>query len=278
MKNVHKAGLPVAIMILVLTGCNNPKQEKTPMTLITQISPSAWQALEKKRVVFGHQSVGDNILNGIKQLAARDSVSINISQQRTAPFQPGISHFYIGNNTDPTSKIQDFAAAIDESAAQGADVALMKLCYIDFNADTDAKQLANDYITSLESLAKKYPHTRFVAVTAPLTAVQTGPKAWVKRLLGKPLNGAVDNAKRGEFNTLLRQQYLAEGRLFDLAKAETEASGQAACMTQVDGRQVEVLCPEITNDGGHLNDHGQVLLGAELVNFIGSLSAKQVMK
>jgi hypothetical protein len=278
MKNVHKAGLPVAIMILVLTGCNNPKQEKTPMTLITQISPSAWQALEKKRVVFGHQSVGDNILNGIKQLAARDSVSINISQQRTAPFQPGISHFYIGNNTDPTSKIQDFAAAIDESAAQGADVALMKLCYIDFNADTDAKQLANDYITSLESLAKKYPHTRFVAVTAPLTAVQTGPKAWVKRLLGKPLNGAVDNAKRGEFNTLLRQQYLAEGRLFDLAKAETEASGQAACMTQVYGRQVEVLCPEITDDGGHLNEHGQVLLGAELVNFIGSLPAKQVMK
>jgi hypothetical protein len=277
MKNSHKVGLLVGIMMLLLTGCNNPTQEETPMTLITQINPSAWQALEKKRVVFGHQSVGDNILNGIKQLAARDSVTINISQQRTAPFQSGISHFYIGNNTDPTSKIQDFAAAINESAAQDADVALMKLCYIDFNADTDARQLANDYITSLESLAKKYPHTRFIAVTAPLMAVQTGPKAWVKRLLGKPLSGTVDNVKRGEFNSLLRQQYLAEGRLFDLAKAETEASGQV-CMAQVYGRQVEVLCPEITDDGGHLNEHGQVLLGAELVNFIGSLPAKQVMK
>lgn len=248
------------------------------MTLITQISPSAWQALEKKRVVFGHQSVGDNILNGVKQLATRDGVTINIIEQRTAPFPSGISHFYIGNNTDPKSKIQDFAAAINESAVQDADVALMKLCYIDFNADTDARQLANDYISSLESLAKKYPHTRFLAVTAPLTAVQTGPKAWVKKLLGKPLNGTVDNAKRGAFNALLRQQYLAVGRLFDLAKAETEASGQAACITQVDGQQVEVLCPEITNDGGHLNDHGQVLLGAELVNFLGSLPAKQVIK
>ena len=277
MKNVFKTGLPAAIMLLVLAGCNKTKQEEVPMTLITQISPSAWQTLEKKRVVFGHQSVGDNILSGIKKLAIRDGVTINIIEQRTAPFPSGISHFYIGNNTDPKSKIQDFAAAIDASIVQDADVALMKLCYIDFNADTDAKQLAKDYITSLESLAKKYPHTRFVAVTAPLTAVQTGVKAWVKKLLGKPLNGTVDNAKRGEFNTLLRQQYLADGRLFDIAKAETEASGQV-CMTQVDGRQVEVLCPEITNDGGHLNDHGQVLLGAELVNFLDSLPAKQVMK
>lgn len=247
------------------------------MTLITQISPSAWQALEKKRVVFGHQSVGDNILSGIKQLATRDGVTINIIEQRTAPFPSGISHFYIGTNTDPKSKIQDFATAIDASVVQDADVALMKLCYIDFNADTDARQLANDYISSLESLAKKHPNTRFVAVTAPLTAVQTGPKAWAKKLLGKPLNGTVDNAKRGAFNAVLRQHYLADGRLFDLAKGETEASGQV-CMTQVDGQQVEVLCPEITDDGGHLNERGQILLGAELVNFLGSLPVGQVTK
>lgn len=277
MNNVLKTGLPVAIMLLVLAGCNKTEQEETPMTLVTQISPSAWQMLEKKRVVFGHQSVGDNILSGIKQLAVRDGVTINISQQRTAPFLSGISHFYIGNNTDPKSKIQDFAAAIDAGVVQDADVALMKLCYIDFNADTNAGQLANDYISSLDSLAKKHPNTHFIAVTAPLTAVQTGPKAWVKKLLGKPLSGTVDNAKRGAFNTLLRQHYLADGHLFDLAKGETEASGQV-CMTQVDGQQVEVLCPEITDDGGHLNERGQILLAAELVNFLGSLPVGQVMK
>jgi hypothetical protein len=247
------------------------------MTITTQISASQWQALEKIRVVFGHQSVGDNILNGIEQLATQYGIKLAIYKQRTAPTTNGISHFYIGRNGDPKSKIEDFAAAIDEGAAEGADVALMKLCYADFDADTDATQLANDYIASLESLAQRHPNTLFVAVTTPLMAIQTGLKAWVKRLLGRQPNGYADNAKRGEFNALLRQQYLADGRLFDIAKIETEASGQP-CMAQVDGQAVETLCPEITSDGGHLNERGQLLLGAELVNFIGSLSAKQVMK
>jgi len=263
--------------MLGLAGCNESKQEKIPMTTTTQVSAPQWQALEKKRVVFGHQSVGNNILSGVEQLAARDGIKLAIHKQRTAPTANGISHFGIGENGNPKSKIQDFAAAIDAGAAQGADVAMMKLCYADFNADTDAKQMAKDYIDSLESLAQKHPATRFVAVTAPLMAVQTGPKAWIKRLIGKQPNGTVDNVRRGEFNTLLRERYLADGRLFDLAKFETEATGKP-CMAQVDGKDVEALCPEITSDGGHLNEHGQTLVGAAFVNFVSSLSTKQVVK
>lgn len=247
------------------------------MSITTQISESQWQALGKKRVVFGHQSVGYNILKGIEQLTAQDGVKVAINKQRSAPTENGISHFNIGENGDPKSKINDFAAAINAGAAQGVDVAMMKLCYEDFNANTDAKQLAKDYIDSLESLAQRYPNTRFVAVTAPLMAVQTGPKAWIKRLIGKQPNGTVDNVRRGEFNTLLREQYLADNRLFDLAKFETQATG-TSCMAQVDGKNVEALCPEITSDGGHLNELGQRVLGTELVNFISTLPTKQVMK
>lgn len=83
------------------------------------MNTSEWQALEKKRVVFGRQSVGENILNGVERLAARDSVKINIHEQRTSPESTGISHFTIGKNSDPMSKIQDFAGAIDAGAAQG---------------------------------------------------------------------------------------------------------------------------------------------------------------
>jgi len=276
-RNIHKVWLSVGIIILALTGCNKAKQEETLMSITTEISPTQWQALEKKRVAFGHQSVGENILSGVTHLAARDGVNLAINKQRNAPTENGISHFNIGENGDPKSKIKDFAAAIDAGAAQGADVAMMKLCYEDFNADTDAKQLANDYIASLESLAQKHPDTRFVAVTAPLMAVQTGPKAWIKRLLGRQPNGTVDNARRGEFNTLLRERYLADNRLFDLARFETEATG-STCTAEVDGQKVEALCPEITNDGGHLNERGQMLLGTAFVDFISSLSAKQVVK
>jgi len=121
MRNVSGWRLLVAVTVtmLVLPGCNESKQEETSMETTTQISVSEWQALEKKRVVFGHQSVGYNIINGVMRLAERDGVKIDIHEQRTAPTGQGISHFFIGRNGDPMSKIRDFAAAIDAGAAQG---------------------------------------------------------------------------------------------------------------------------------------------------------------
>jgi hypothetical protein len=267
----------IAATLLVLPGCNQSKREETSTMTTTQINKPEWQVLEKTRVVFGHQSVGKNILNGIERLAARDGVNLDIHEQRTAPAAQGISHFAIGNNGDPLSKIKDFAAAIDAGAAQNADMAMMKLCYVDFNAATDARELANKYIASLDSLAERHPETRFVAVTAPLMAVQTGPKAVVKRLIGKQPHGSIDNLRRAEFNALLRERYAATGRLFDLAKAEADSTG-AHCRVEVNGQTVEALCPELTNDGGHLNERGQELVATAFLNFAGSLASQQAVR
>jgi hypothetical protein len=273
---MYKWWLLVAVAILALPGCNKSNHEEKLMTT-TQISTPEWQALEKKRVVFGHQSVGYNILDGVTRLANRDGAKIDIHEQRTAPTAQGISHFTIGKNGDPMSKIQDFAAAIDAGAAQGADIALMKLCYVDFNATTNARQLANDYIANLEALAQKHPDTNFVAVTAPLVTVQTGPKAWLKQLMSKQPNGYLDNARRAEFNTQLRERYLKTGRLFDLARIETESTDKC-CKVRVDGQEVEVLNPELTNDGGHLNEQGQLLVATALLNFVSTLPSKQAAR
>ncbi len=264
--------LLVAAAILMVVGCNQSKKEEASM----QVSLPEWQILEQKQVVFGHQSVGENILSGIERLAAKDDVKIDIRRQRTASTEKGITHFAIGRNGDPISKIHDFADAIEAGAGQGADVALMKLCYADFTADTDAKQVANDYISSLNSLAQRHPDISFVAVTVPLAAVETGPKAWAKRLIGKQPNGYVDNLRRAEFNTQLREKYLAAGRLFDLAGAEAEAAGKY-CMAQVQGQAVETLCPELTDDGGHLNEHGQDLVATHFLSFVSSLAANSMV-
>ena len=232
-----------------------------------------WRDLGRLSVVFGHQSVGNNLLGGVERLAAWDGARVTIREQRKGPALPGINHFPIGRNGDPASKILDFAAALDAGAAQGADMALMKLCYADFNAGTDAKQVAEQYITSLETLAQRYPNTRFVAVTTPLKAVQTGPKAWAKRLLGQLPSGYLDNARRGEFNTHLRTHYLASGRLFDLARAESDAMGEC-CKIQVEGHEVEALNPALTDDGGHLNERGQALVGTAFLNFVSTMVAR----
>lgn len=268
--------LLIAITILGFSGCNQSKQGEVSMATTTQISMPEWQVLGQKQVVFGHQSVGGNILSGIERLAARDDIKIDIHEQRTGSTAKGIKHFAVGVNGNPISKIEDFAAAIDAGAAQGADVAMMKLCYIDFNDNTDVRPLANAYIASLESLAQKHPNTSFVAVTVPLMAVQTGPKAWIKRLIGRQPSGYVDNLRRAEFNRLLREQYLAANRLFDLARAEAGSAGRY-CMAQVDGQAVEALCPELTYDGGHLNEHGQEVVASNFLNFVSSLATKQVV-
>lgn len=245
--------------------------------MTTKISTLEWKALEKKRVIFGHQSVGYNILNGVTRLADLDDVKLEIHEQRTAPLVQGISHFTIGKNGDPMSKIRDFSAAIDADTTQGPDIALLKLCYVDINTTTDVRQIADEYIASMELLAQRHPDTSFVAVTVPLVAVQTGPKAWIKRLIGRQPSGYLDNIKRAEFNTLLRERYLAVGRLYDLAKAETESTGKP-CVAYVDGKAVEALCPEFTTDGGHLNERGQELAAIAFVKLISSLPAKQATK
>lgn len=244
------------------------------MARTTQHAILEWQALEKKRVVFGNQAVGYNILNGVTRLADQNGLKIDIHEQRTAPVAQGIGYFTIGKNGDPMSKIQGFATAIDADTAQGADIARMKLCYVDFNAATNARQVANDYIASLES---RHQDTHFAAVTAPLIAVQTGPKARIKKLMSKQPRVYLDNARHAEFNALLREQYLAAGRLFDLARAEAGSSGKH-CMANVDGQAVQALCPELTDDGGHLNEREQVLVVTAFLRFVSSLAAKQVAR
>lgn len=258
-------------LALALSGCGDESESGgVAMANTVRSSVPGWRTLTERRVVFGHQSVGDNILRGIEYLAAQEGVSIVIREQRGAPAAAGISHFRIGRNGDATAKMREFAAAIDAGAGDGADVALMKLCYADIGAGTDARQLAGEYIATLDALAERHPQTAFVAVTVPLMSVQTGPKAWLKPLLGKQPYGRLDNVRRSEFNTALRERYLSSGRLFDLARAESEYAGKK-CLSRVDGRTVEALCPELAADGGHLNAHGQALAATALLNVLNAV-------
>jgi hypothetical protein len=274
-KIVCKEWLLIPLTVLLLFGCEESKQEKTSMKTTIQNPTLDWKSFKQKKIVFGHQSVGNNILNGIKRLANRDSVKINIQEQRSAPTINGISHFPIGGNGDSLSKIQDFAAAINAGATQGANIAMMKLCYVDFDSTTDAKKVADEYIANLEYLSQKYPNTNFVAITSPLLVAQTGPKAWIKKIIGKQPSGYLDNLRRSEFNMLLRERYSAAGLLFDLARVEAK-SNDKDCKLVVNGQEVESLCSELTNDGGHLNERGQELVATAFINFISSFNTKQV--
>lgn len=256
------------LSVLTLAHCGMESRNEVEMPMQTA-SPD-WPALARQRVFFGHQSVGGNILDGIRALAKRDNAALPIAEDRSRTSPTGITHFMVGVNGDARSKIDDFRKVVDSGAAHGADVAMMKLCYVDITAGTDAVAVARHYIGVLDDLATRHPSTRFVAVTAPLTRLQTGPRAWVKRMLGRLPAGYHDNARRADFNQLLRQHYAGTGRLFDLAQLEATGLGVHHTVV-VDGTRVDVMDPSLTPDDGHLNEAGQRIVGAAFLQFLGTL-------
>ena len=116
---------------------------------------------------------------------------------------PLFAHARVGKNTDPKSKINAFSAFMKEAIGNKADIAFFKFCYVDVMAGTDVHKVFTEYMNSMSHLKKTYPKTNFIHVTVPLTTRQTGIKAWIKKLIGRPVGGYDDNIKRNQFNELL---------------------------------------------------------------------------
>lgn len=260
----------VLLTVATTLACGQAERQESEMTAADQVTAAEWDTLAARRVLFGHQSVGGNILDGLQALAAEAGAPLAVREGRAADGATGLTHFKVGRNGDPQGKINDFADAIESDGDRRADIALMKLCYVDISPDTDVRQLADRYATTLDRLAAQFPRTTFVAVTAPLTAVQPGLKARIKKLLGRTPDGLVANARRTEFNELLRARYAARGRLFDLARCEAET----APPQRYEGRPVETLDPVLTTDGGHLNALGARRVATQFVKFLAALPAR----
>jgi hypothetical protein len=221
------------------------------------LADPALAALAQRKVFFAHQSVGENVLTGLAALARQAGVSLRIVETTAADAlaTPGIVHARVGKNQDPRSKLAHFEALLDGPGA-GAEVALLKLCYVDFEADTDAKKLFDDYLARVAAVKKKHPALKLVHVTAPLTTVQSGVKGLLKNALGRAAAGERENQKRAEYNALLRERFLGKEAIFDLAAVEA-GQGAAACRFTREGKDWPCLKPELTDDGGHLNARGQ---------------------
>jgi hypothetical protein len=216
------------------------------------------ERLGQRRIFFGHQSVGTNLLDGIAQLAAESGVSLRIVLAHTAGNveRATFGHTFLAENGKPMLKFQSFEQAMGPRDA-GIDVAFMKLCYVDFGADTDAAVLFARYQAMIDRLRKTSPGTIFVHLTVPLTRVQAGVKALVKRLLGRPPYGVLENLRREEYNSLLRGAYEGREPIFDLARVESTALDRVAVTAPWNGNAVPAMDPEYTDDGGHLNALGR---------------------
>jgi hypothetical protein len=228
--------------------------------------------IAQRRIFFGHQSVGVNLLDGISQLALTAGVPLRITEVTSAnEVKPKtIGHTFVAKNGDPFQKLRSFEQAMGSSPT-GLDIALVKFCFVDFNSSTDAKDLFAHYRATIDKLKERNPGTTFVHVTAPLTTVPAGLKARLKQLIGKAPYGTMENMRREEYNALLRQTYQGKEPIFDLARIESTTPNGMTVSTEWKGSVIPVMNSAYTDDGGHLNDVGKIRAARELVSVLASI-------
>lgn len=199
------------------------------------------ETLKGRKIFFGHHSVGRDILDGVSELAVEAGVDVKIGE---GP---------VGQNQKPLEKIKDFEG---EALARDAELALMKLCYVDFRPDTNVDALIGAYKESVARIRAARPELRILHVTAPLHARQVDTKSKINRLLGRLVWEDDANLRRLEFAEKLKAAFPRDA-FFDVAAVESTRPDGSREIHLAGGRQVPMLWPGYTHDGGHLNDAGK---------------------
>ena len=249
-------------------------EKATEFSTIKDVPESAWKKLADKKIYFGHQSVGFNILAGVRDIMTENPlIKLNIVETHDpADFEtPLFAHSKVGSNTKPKSKIDAFANVLEKGIGEKADIAFFKFCYVDFHNNTNIEELFNQYKNSVSLLKKKFPQVKLIHSTVPLTSQQTGPKAWIKKMTGKPIRGYEDNIKRNRFNEFIRTEYEGKDPIFDLAKMEsTFPDGKRSSFSE-DGMSYYTMVQDYTDDGGHLNETGRKIVAEQLLIFLANI-------
>ena len=246
-----------SLALAVLAGCASnaapPEASPTAPTASRQVptveasaspeDPTPSQTAAAQTVFFAHNSVGQNIVDGLRATAA--DLTIETGEQAGGA---AFTEWTMGFNGEPAAKLAEFERLMAGGGAE-AQLAIFKFCYADFQADTNVDQLFSQYVATFDRLEQTYPAVTFIHVTAPLYAFDA---SW---------NNAVQHA----FNERLRAKY--GQAVFDLAALEaTDAAGQTVLAR--DG-VTPAMAEDWSADGGHLNEAGSRYVAAALLDFLG---------
>lgn len=264
-------------LIIFLFGCSENRKETVlkEYQKFDEIPDVAWQDLSKKRIYFGHQSVGYNIIDGIKDIMNQyPNIKLNIQETSDIRSIKGGALFNstIGKNNDPKSKIDGFINVMESGLGDGIDIAFFKFCFVDIKYNTNVQNVFDYYVKEMKQLKIKYPKVTFVHLTVPLTIRQTGIKAIIKKIIGKRIWGIEDNIKRNQFNDMLRQYYSGKEYILDIARVESmKPDGNMAVFNQK-GEVYYELYSKYTDDGGHLNKIGSRMVGKQFLTLLANIS------
>lgn len=235
-----------------------------------QITLAQWQALSQRTVYFGHQSVGHNILEAVRDLLAeKPQIQLRVASGASANSAGVLNEFEIGENGDPESKNAAFLSAT-QRALGPKPVLILKYCYVDIDVGTDVKMVFDRYQQTVAALKAKHPESFLVHVTVPLVT-DSQFRNYVNSMLGRPTR-RTRNALRTQYNQMLRAAYGGKEPIFDLAAVESTRADGTREYAKVDGQEVHAMAAEWAVDDGHLNTLGRRRAAEQLLVTLASLS------
>ncbi len=265
--------IPLLLSTVASADSNNRNEVKQAMNYDQKILKNSLDTISKKKIYFGHQSVGYNMLDGVKSLIAGidfKGLSINETGNPASIQQPQFAHSPNGKNTKPETKIKAFKETMARGMGRAADMAFFKFCYVDITAATDVEALFDAYKKTMDELIKSYPKVTFIHMTVPVTMEKTGfietIKSLIKKIIGRDTGYERDNIRRMEFNTRLIEAY--GSTVFDLARVESTKQDGTTVLSDLGGASHYFLLPQYTSDGGHLNSEGAQFVAYNFIRFL----------
>ena len=258
-------------LLLTAAACSSEAEipGQSPMASLNQITSEQWQALAQRTVYFGHQSVGADIMDGVREIAAEyPQITLRVVSGKPAAAAGVLNEFAIGKNNDLDSKNAAFLSATQGSL--GAKPVLMfKYCFVDVDIGTDVKTVFDHYQQTIAALKAQHPDAVLVHVTMPLVS-DSRVRNYINSVLGRPTR-VMRNALRARYNAMLRSAYVKEP-IFDLEAVESTRADGKREYAILDGQTVFSLAQEWTTDGGHLNAMGRRRAAEQLLVTLAALS------
>lgn len=237
---------------------------------VVPASPAQLGTVSELTIFFGHQSVGRNLLAALPQVySAEGLVAPQVVESEEPLVGPVFQHTNIHQNQDPLGKIAAFDRILRDGVADAVDVAVLKLCYVDFHEGDDIDHLFETYRSTLAALERDYPRVTFVHTTVPLTTdrgVRGRAEDRINRLLGRGTRlGVEHNVVREQYNAKLREVYGNSGQLFDLAAIQSTQPDGTRLKGSLGGQTFYSMAREHASDSGHLNPDGAAIAVSALL-------------
>jgi hypothetical protein len=267
----------VGLLAVSAFACGGAVPPSSPLASLSDVTPAQWRALAERRVFFGHQSVGANVMAGVAEiLAANPQIRLTVHESKdvNAGSEPAIYHANVGRNFYPLEKSDEFAEIAARALAPG-DVGMVKYCFVDVEREVDPDSLFLAYRTRIADLRRQNPGLTVVHFTMPLTTVETEAGYWKNRLLGRVTFRDL-NVARNRYNELLLQTYGGQEPVFDIAALESRRPDGSRAYFRKGGKTVYAMAEESTSDGGHLNEGARRMVAEQFLIFLARLPRERV--